>query len=44
MLGSIVTPSSKKHKLPEELKVGELMEEAEAVGGNVARRLAGKYG
>ena len=32
------------HKRPEELKVCELMREAEAVGGNVARRLAGKHG
>ena len=42
MLGSIVTPSAKKHKRPEEFKVGELMEEAATAGGNVARRLAGQ--
>ena len=39
MSDSIATPSAKKHKRPEELKVDELMVEAEAAGGNVAEDL-----
>ena len=42
MSDSIVTPIAKKHKRPEELKVDELMGEAEAAGGKVRRRSAGK--
>ena len=36
MSGSIVTPSTKKQKRPEEVKVDELLWEAEVAGGKVA--------
>ena len=42
MSGSIVTPSAQKYKRPEELKVADLMGEAEAAGGKVAEDFAGK--